>query len=418
MPKGQDHKAKVVLLGAGFAGLGAMNQLKKADIDLTVVDKNDYHAFQPLLYQVATAELGSQEVAFPVRDLLHDHNEWRFHQGAVTGIDLNEKQVAVEGMEPIPYDYLVVGLGAQVNFFGTRGTTEHAFPMYTLSDAMSLRSHVLTQFEAVDKNPPLVDEGALTFCIVGGGATGVETAGALAELISTELKEDYPNLPVEKAEVHLYELGSTLLKPFKPKLQKYAQKALEERDVQVHLGEGVVEVEPDLVHLKSGEKVKAKTLIWAAGLTAAPAGALLDVELVRGRVPVEPDLSLKGHPEVFVTGDMASFTDPETKRSLPQLGSVALQAGSHAGDNITRLLKGEETEPFKYHDKGTMATIGRGAAVVEFDSGRTMTGHAAWLAWLGVHLMLLSGGQEKSLTFLDWGWSLLRDKRGKRIEVE
>jgi NADH dehydrogenase len=258
----------------------------------------------------------------------------------------------------------------------------------------------------------------LTFCIVGGGATGVETAGALAELISTELKEDYPNLPVEKAEVHLYELGSTLLKPFKPKLQKYAQKALEERDVQVHLGEGVVEVEPDLVHLKSGEKVKAKTLIWAAGLTAAPAGALLDVELVRGRVPVEPDLSLKGHPEVFVTGDMASFTDPETKRSLPQLGSVALQAGSHAGDNITRLLKGEETEPFKYHDKGTMATIGRGAAVVEFDSGRTMTGHAAWLAWLGVHLMLLSGGQEKSLTFLDWGWSLLRDKRGKRIEIE
>jgi NADH dehydrogenase len=246
----------------------------------------------------------------------------------------------------------------------------------------------------------------------------VEIAGALSELIAAELKEDYPNLPIDKAEVHLYEMGPTLLAPFKPKLQEYAKKALEERDVQVHLNEGVVEVEPSLVRLRSGTELKAQTLVWAAGLTASPIAQLMDVELVKGRVPVEADLSLQGHPEVFVSGDIASIKDAKTGAVLPQLGSVAQQAGRHAGDNIAKLVKGQPSEPFHYKDKGTMATIGRGAAVVEFSSGRTLTGHAAWLAWLGVHLMLLSGGEEKSLTFLDWGWNLIANNRGKRINVE
>jgi NADH dehydrogenase len=411
-------KPHVVILGGGFAGLGAVKKLSKEPVRITIIDKNDYHSFSPLLYQAATAELSTNEVGFPLRDLLHDHPDSVFHRANVTGIDLAAKKVILEGMEPIEYDYLVLGLGAVVNFFGTKGAAENAYPLYTLQDAERLKRRVLDTFEAVDRDPSLVEDGALRFCVVGGGATGVETAGALAELFQAELREDYPNLPVERAEVHLYELGPHLLAPFKPKLQEYAKKALEERDVEVHLGEGVVEVEPTRVHLKSGGEVKAHTLIWAAGLKANPIVESLGEELVKGRLPVGPELTMKGHPEVFVAGDIGMITDAKTKSQLPQLGSVALQAGTHAGDSIGRLVEGKEPEPFEYRDKGTMATIGRGAAVVELHSGRTMTGHAAWLAWLGVHLMLLSGGEEKSLTALDWGWNTLTNERGKRIVIE
>ncbi len=408
----------VVILGAGFAGMGVMKKLKKAPVRVAFIDKNDYHTFLPLLYQVATAELSQNEVGFPIREVLHGHESWEFHQAKVTGIDLAAKRVTAEGLGPISYDYLVIGLGAVVNFYGTKGAAEYAFPLYTMQDAVRLKTHVLKLFEEVDKDPALVEDGALTFCVVGGGATGVETAGALSELLHIELKEDYPNLPVEQAQVHLYELGPCLLSPFKPKLQEYAKRALEDRDVQVHLGEGVVEVEATRVHLKSGEVMKAHTLVWGAGLTANPIVKALGVELDRGRAPVGPELSLPGHPEVFVVGDIAMITDAKTGEKLPQLGSVALQAGEHTGENIARLVSGKESEPFEYKDKGTMAQVGRGAAVVQFHGGRTMTGHAAWLAWLGVHLTLLSGGEEKSLVFLDWGSNILTKGRGKRLVVE
>jgi NADH dehydrogenase len=408
----------VVILGAGFAGVGAMKKLKKAPVKVTMIDKNDYHTFQPLLYQVATSELARTEVGFPVREMLHERSDWVFHRAAVTEIDLANKKVVADGLEPISYDYLVLALGAVVNFFGTKGAAEHAFPLYTMSDAVKLKTHILERFEAVDKNPALVDEGALTFAIVGGGPTGVETAGALAELIHLELKNDYPNLPVEKAEVHLYQRGPTLLPPMKENLQAYAKKALEDRDVQVHLGESAVEIEPERVHLKSGEVVKAHTLVWGAGLTTNPQTNSLGLELEKGRVPVNLDLSLKNHPEVFVIGDIAMITDAHTNTKLPQLGSVALQSGYQAAENIARLVDGKKTKEFKYKDKGTMATVGRGAAVVQFHNGKTMTGHAAWMAWLGVHLTLLSGGEERVLTAMDWGWDILSHGRGKRIVVE
>jgi NADH dehydrogenase len=414
----QQDAPRVVILGAGFGGLGAMRQLKKAPVSVTLLDRNDYHTFQPLLYQVATAELDATEVAFPAREMLHERADWKFHQTTISGVDLTNKLVAAEGFAPISYDYLVMGLGASVNFFGTRGAAENAYPMYTMHDAVRLKDHVLKVFEEAEHQPALIEDGVLTFCVVGGGATGVETAGALAELVSNELKQDYPDLPVDKAEVHLYEMGPHLLGPFKPNLQEYAKKALEERDVQVHLGEGVSEVEPTRIRLRSGDAVKAHTLIWAAGLTASPIADLMGVELTKGRVPVQADLSLKEHPEVFVVGDIASIQDEKIPGPLPQLGSVALQSGEHADENIARLVKGERTEAFHYKDKGTMATVGRGAAVVEFRSGRTLTGHAAWMAWLGIHLMLLSGGEQKSLTFLDWGWNLVANNRGKRIHVE
>ena len=408
----------VVILGAGFAGIGAMKKLKKTPVKVTLIDKNDYHTFQPLLYQLATCELSRNEVGFPIREMLHDRSDWVFHRSNVTEIDLANKKVVAEGIEPLSYDYLVLALGAVANFFGTKGAAEHAFPLYTLSDAVKLKTHILERFEAADKNPALVDDGALTFCIVGGGPTGVETAGALAELIHLELKDDYPNLPVEKAEVHLYQRGPRLLPSMKVNLQSYARKALEERDVQVHLGEAAVEIEPNRLHLESGDVVKAHTLVWGAGLTTNPPIISLNLELEMGRVPVNLDLSLKDHPEVFVIGDIAKITDAHTNTELPQLGSVAQQAGYQAAENIARLVDGKKTQGFKYKDKGTMATVGRGAAVVQFHNGKTMTGHAAWMAWLGVHLTLLSGGEQRVFTALDWGWNILAHGRGKRIVVE
>jgi NADH dehydrogenase len=408
----------VVILGGGFAGLGVMKKLKKAPVKVTVIDKNDYHTFLPLLYQVATDELAPTEVGFPLREILDDLSDGEFHKANVTGIDLANKKVTTEGLEPASYDYLVVGLGAVVNFFGTKGAAENAFHLYNMHDAVRLKEHVLERLEAADKDPALTDDGALTFCVVGGGATGVEISGALAELLHAELKEDYPNLPIEQAEVHLYEMGPCLLGPFKPKLQEYAKKALEERGVRVHLGEGVVEIEPTRVHLKSGGVIMAHTLVWGAGIAANPIANSLGEELVKGRVAVSQDLSLKDHPEVFVIGDIAMVTDSKTGMQLPQLGSVALQAGTHAGGNIARLVKGQKPEPFKYKDKGTMATIGRGAAVVQFHSGRTITGRAAWAAWLGVHLTLLSGGKQKILTFLAWSRDTLTHGRRKRIVSE
>jgi len=408
----------VVILGGGFAGLGAMRSLKKAPVRVTLIDKNDYHTFLPLLYQIATDQLEPSEVGFPLPEMIQSRDDWKLLSATVTAIDPAGKTVTVEGSAPISYDYLVVGLGAVVNFFGTKGAAENAFSLYTMDDAVRLEDHILARFDAAGKEPALAEDGALTFCVVGGGATGVEISGAIAELLHNELKEDFPGLPVDEAEVHLYEMGPHLLGPFKPNLQDYAKKALEERGVQVHLEEGVVEIEPTRVHLKSGAVVKAHTLVWGAGITANPIAGSLSVDLERGRVPVNADLSLKDHPEVFVIGDIAMITDTKTNTQLPQLGSVALQAGTRAGKNIALLVRGKSTELFKYTDKGTMATIGRGAAVVQFRRGRTMTGRAAWMAWLGVHLTLLSGGEQKILTFLRWGGDTLTHGRRKRKEVE
>jgi NADH:ubiquinone reductase (H+-translocating) len=408
------NEPHVVILGAGFAGLGAVRKLRKARVKVTLIDKNDYHTFLPLLYQVATDELAPTEIGFPLREMLDDFRDGKFHTANVTGIELANKKVTAAGLGSVSYDYLVVGLGAVVNFFGTKGAAKNAFSLYNMDEAVRLKEHVLERLEAADNDATLVDDGALRFCVVGGGATGVEISGALAELLHAELKEDYPNLPVETAEVHLYELGPSLLGPFKPNLQEYTKKALEERGVQVHLGEGVVEVEATRVHLKSGVVVKSHTLVWGAGIVANPIANSLGEELVNGRVAVSRDLTLTHHPDVFVIGDIAMITDSKTGTQLPQLGSVALQAGTHAGGNIARLVKGQKTEPFKYTDKGTMATIGRGAAVVQFRRGRTLTGRAAWMAWLGVHLMLLSGGEQKVQTFLNWSRDILIRGRRKR----
>ncbi len=412
-------RAKVLILGGGFGGVGAAKKLKNADADVVLVDRHDYHTFQPLLYQVATDLIETSTVGHPLRDLFHEQPNVAVHVATVNGIDPQNRQVSFKEMRPETYDQLVLALGATVNFFGVPGADEHAFPLYTLPDAARLRGHVLERWEAVDRDPSLIDDGALNIVVVGAGPTGVESAGALAELYRSNFSEDYPHVPQDKARITLVEAGDAVLPMFKKGLQTYARKALEKRTVEVRLGEVVEKIDATRVHLKSGEVIDAHTLVWGAGLQASPLATGLGVELQHGgRIPTEPDLSVAGQPEAFVAGDIGWITDAKTKKVLPQLGSVALQAGEHAGDSIARRLQGKDTEPFKYLDKGTMATIGRKAAVVQMPRGRSMTGRTAWLAWGAVHLALLSTGEAKARAVLDWTWAGFTHERAGRILVD
>ncbi len=412
-------RSKVVILGGGFGGVGAVKKLKDTDADILLVDKHDYHTFQPLLYQVATDLLETSTVGHPLRDLFHDHDNVSVKQATVTGIDLDERRVSFAEMKPRPYDYLVLGLGATVNFFGVPGADEHAFPMYTLPDAVRLKKHVLERWAAADRDPALIEDGALNVVVVGAGPTGVESAGALAELYRANLAKDYPDIPQDKARVIVVEAGGAVLSMFKKGLQTYAKKTLEKRTVEIMLGEVVSSIQATRVRLKSGTVLKAHTLIWGAGLQANPIVSGLGVELQHGnRVPVGPDLTVPNHPEVFGVGDIAWITDTKTKSVLPQLGSVALQAGGHAGETISRTLRKKKVEPFEYEDKGTMATIGPKAAVVQFRRGRSLTGTTAWLAWGTVHLALLSTGEDRARAVVDWSWAMFTHQRAGRIQVD
>jgi NADH:ubiquinone reductase (H+-translocating) len=403
MTSDERQRPRVVILGGGFAGIGAARALAKTDADVVVIDKHDYHTFQPLLYQVATDLLEPSAVGHPLRDLFHEQPNVRVHLDAVTGIDLDRGEVEF----------------AEMNFFGASGAPEHAFPMYTLADAVRLKKHVLEKWEAADKDESLAEDGALHVVVVGGGPTGVESAGALAELYRSNFAEDYPDVSQEHARITLVEASPHLFAMFKENLQEYTKKKLEDFGVDVVLGEIVESIEPTRVTLKSGKVIEAHTLVWGAGLQANPIAGELGLELERGnRITAEPDLSIAGHPEVFAVGDIAWITDTKTDDVLPQLGSVALQAGARAGENIARLAKGKETEPFSYHDKGTMATIGRGAAVVQLPHGRTMKGETAWLAWGAVHLALLSTGEDRAKALVNWTWSGFTHERAARITVE
>jgi NADH dehydrogenase len=409
----------VLILGGGFAGVGAAKELRKADVDVVLVDRHDYHTFQPLLYQLATGLLETTAVGHSLRDLVKEQDNATVHQAPVTGIDLDAKEVRFDGLDPIAYDYLVLALGAQVTFFGTEGAAEHAFPMYTLADAVRLKNHLLDRWEAADKDGSLVDDGALTVVVVGGGPTGVETAGAVAELYRNNFDRDYPDLPQEKARVVLVEAGDEIFAMFKPNLREYAKDALVERTVEVVTGARVQSVAPTRVTLASGEVIPAHTLVWGAGLQGNALVESLGIELQRGnRIAVGPDLELPGYPGVFVVGDVAAITDSKTEQVLPQLGSVALQSGEHAGDTIARRVAGKKEKPFAYRDKGTMAAIGRHAAVVQMLGGKTMKGHKAQFAWRTVHLALLPTNEDRAKAIVDWAGSELTHQRVGRIHIE
>jgi NADH:ubiquinone reductase (H+-translocating) len=411
-------RPRVLILGGGFAGVGAAQKLRKADAEVVLVDRHDYHTFQPLLYQLATGLLETTAVGHSLRDLVERQDNTSVHKSTVIGIDLDAREVRFAELAPLTYDFLVLGLGAEVNFFGTGGAAEHAFPMYTLPHARRLKDHLLERWEAADRDPGLVDDGALNVVIVGGGPTGVETAGAVAELYRAVFARDYPALPQEQARVILVEAGQELFSMFKPRLRKYAAKALAERTVEVRTGERVSSVSPTRVNLKSGDELKAHTLVWGAGLQGNELVRSLGLELQRGnRIAVGPDLTLPEHPEVYALGDIAAITDAKTGQVLPQLGSVALQSGEHAGAEIARRIAGKDAKPFRYRDKGTMAVIGRGAAVVQMLGGSTMTGRKAQAAWAAVHLALLPTNEDRAKAVIDWAGATMTHQRVGRITV-
>jgi NADH dehydrogenase len=414
-----NDRPRVLILGGGFAGVGAAQKLEDANAEVVLVDRHDYHTFQPLLYQLATGLLETTAVGHSLRDLVERQGNTSFHKATVTAVDLDAQEADFAEISPISYDYLVLGLGAEVNFFGTEGAADHAFPMYTLPHAVRLKDHLLERWEAAERDPDLAEDGALNVVVVGGGPTGVETAGAVAELYRADFAKDYPSLPQDEARVILVEAGPELFPMFKPKLREYTAKALEERTVEVKTGAMVSSVSPSRVTLKGGEELKAHTLVWGAGLQGNALVQSLGLELQRGnRIGVGPDLTIPEHPEVYALGDIAAIVDARTEQVLPQLGSVALQSGEHAGEQIARRIAGKETKPFKYKDKGTMAAIGRRAAVVQMLGGKTMTGTKAQFAWATVHLALLPTNEDRAKAVVDWAGATFTHQRAGRITVE
>lgn len=424
---------QVVVIGAGFGGLAVARGLAdRDDVEVTLVDRNSFHTFQPLLYQVATAGLNAADVAYAVRGIVRGHGNVAFRQATVTAVDWDGRGVELDGGDRLPFDHLVVSAGATAAFFGIPGAAEHALPLYTLADAAALRNHILGRFEATDAaqsvrhggGPSLLDDGALTFAVVGGGATGVEVAGALAELFTVVLRRDFPHLDVGKARIVLLEMGEDLLPVFGPASRSHARATLEDRGVEVRTGATVAEITPTRIRLGSGEELAAHTLIWAAGVQANPLAATLGVETSRGgRIVVGGDLRIPGHPEAFAIGDVAAIPDG-TGGLLPGVAQVAIQSGHHVAGEISRALAGRPPMPFRYHDKGTMATIGRRAAVAEIPLpvavpfvGRQLrlSGTPGWLAWLGLHLVYLIGFRNRASVLLNWAWNYVTWDRGPRL---
>jgi len=406
-----------VIVGGGFAGLGCAHKLAKSDdVRVTLIDKNNYHQFQPLLYQVATAELGSGDVATSLRQLLHDHPNVDVKMSEVMVADAKSRTVTTRDGQSYQADLLVLAAGSQANFFHTPGADQHSFPLYSLEEAQRLRSRVLAVFEAADRDPSVLSKGALNFVIIGGGPTGTELAGALADMIALSMTNEYRDLAVQQAQVYLVEHGSTLLAPFSAKAHEYAAHTLQRKGVRLLLGQAVTEVASDRVRLADGTSILTRTVVWAGGLTASPLAAHSGLAQGRGgRIDVQPDLTVAGFPGVYALGDFANIPGADG-RPLPQLASVAQQCGVWTANNILAEIAGKPRTAFHYHDKGIMAMIGRDAAVAEIGRKRhELDGPIAFAAWLGVHALLMSGVRERIEAFIDWAWDYFSKNRPVQV---
>lgn len=411
-------RAHVVIVGAGFGGLDCTKQLVNEPVDVTLVDRHNFHTFQPLLYQVATAGLAASDIAYPVRGLFQDAANVRFRTGEVDAVDWDASRLRLTDGTHLPFDNLVLAVGATTNWFGVDGAAEHAFPLYSLEDAIRLRNHVIRQFESADANSALLETGALTFVVLGGGPTGVETAGALTELFKMVFAKDFRRLDVGAARVVLLEMTDAVLGPFSPRAQLHAIEQLRARGVDVRLGERVTAVGPDSVTLATGEVIETRTVVWAAGVRANPLADRLDVAQARGgRVVVTPNLRIPAHPNAFVIGDLAAI-EGRGGVLLPQVAQVAKQSGRYVGRLIARSVRGSGSRPFRYKDRGTMATIGRNAAVADLPFRIRLTGFVAWLAWLFLHLLYLVGFRNRLSVLVSWGWSYLTWDRGPRLIIQ
>jgi NADH:ubiquinone reductase (H+-translocating) len=412
-----DRRRHVVIVGGGFAGLGCARRLADHDdVRVTLIDRNNYHQFQPLLYQVATSLLSPSDIAHSLRDVFAGEDNVDVKLAEISEMDLATKTVRSTDGEEWTADALVLAAGSQPNFFGTPGAPENSFPLYSLDDATRLRSRILGLLEQVDSHPDLLQRGALNFVIVGGGPTGVEVAGAIGDMIAETVPAEYHNVDTTRAHIYLVDLGDALLRPFSDRAHGYVSKVLKEKGVDVHLGISVKEVHTGHAVLSDGTLVPTRCVVWGGGIKAAAVAADCGLAEGRGgRVDVQPDLSLAGSPGVYVVGDIANIPGPDSQ-TLPQLGSVALQSGTTAADNILADFEGKPLTEFAYRDKGIMAMIGRGAAIAEVGKNHhEVHGQLAHVAWLGVYASLMTGTRDKIEAIIDWSWDRFSKTGGPHV---
>jgi len=403
----------VVIVGAGFGGLNAARALRRAPVQVVLVDRNNYHLFQPLLYQVATAGLEPEEIARPARAILRGQKNFDFRMVDVTRVDFAARRLETTG-GPISYDFLVLAPGGETNFFGLESMQRHGLGLKDIPDAIAIRNHVLTCFEQAMLEPdPEKRRTLLTFIVVGGGPTGVEMAGALSELIRLVLVKDYPRLNIKDVRILLLEATDKLLAAMPERLREAAVKTLWRKWIDVRFGAQVADYDGKQIRLKSGEIIPAQTVIWAAGVRASPLNATLGLPASRqGRISVEPTLQVTAHPEVFIIGDAAY--QEHNGEPLPMVAPVAIQMGRFVARNIKRRLRGQPLEPFRYRDQGTLATIGRNAAVANV-YGIKATGFVAWVMWLGIHIIQLIGFRNKLFVLINWAWDYFFYERAARL---
>jgi NADH dehydrogenase len=406
----------VVIVGGGFAGLNCARKLAShPEIRVTLIDRNNYQQFQPLLYQVAAGFLAPSNVAFSLRNVLVRHPNVEVRMDDVVSADLKNHSVTTANGQTYQGDYLVLAAGSVANFFGTPGADQHSYPLYSLHDAELLRSRILAVLEAAAGDLSLIGKGALNFVIVGAGPTGTEMAGCLGDMITHALKEEYPHLPLNEVGIHLVDAGSVVLNGFSEKAHEYALAQLEQRSVKVHLHTKVSEVGHGYVMLSDGSKYLTHTIVWAGGLKASELSENIGVKTGRGgRLDVAPDLTLPGFDRVYAIGDFANITSKGD--ALPQLASVAEQAGKWCAKNIAADVEGKERKPFDYLDKGIMAMIGRKAAVAELGPKRyELEGAIAFASWLGVHMALLSTMRGRVEAMIEWAWDYFSDVKGDQV---
>ena len=403
----------VVIVGAGFGGLNAARAFKRAPVRLTVIDRRNHHLFQPLLYQVATAGLSPGDIAYPIRAILRNQEHTRVFLADAVGLDLpHRKVVLADGEEP--YDYLVLATGASHSYFGHSDWEPYAPGLKSVEDALEIRRRILLAFEMAEREPDRERRHALlTFVVVGGGPTGVELVGAIAEIAYMVMVQDFRAINPQESCIMLIEAGGRIL-PYMPEsLSRSAEASLRRLGVEVLKGEAVASISPGTVTV-GARTIRAGTVLWAAGVQPSRLARSLGVPLDQvGRVKVEPDLSIPGHPEVFVIGDLAAMADSRGEL-LPGLAAVAVQQGRHAARNILRRGRGLPTEPFRYLDLGTMATIGRAAAVANFGFIK-LSGLLAWILWIFVHIFLLIGFRNRLAVLFEWAWAYLSMERSARI---
>ena len=411
---------RIIIVGAGFGGLAAAKALKDTPAEITLIDRTNHHLFQPLLYQVATAVLTPSQIATPIRSILRNQKNVTVILGEVTGVDNGKKCVFVTDADrenvPIAYDYLILATGATHSYFGHNEFETFAPGLKSLADAEAARNKILQAFELAEaEDDPARHRDLLTFILVGAGPTGVEMAGALAVLVRTSLKSEFRRIDPASARIVLVDMAPRVLGPFSEDLSKAAKARLEKLGVEVRLGHSVDQIDADGI-MVAGERIASKTVIWTAGVAPSPAGKWLKVETDRaGRVRVQSDVTVPGHPEIFVVGDTASFE--ENGKPLPGVAQVAMQQGRYAGKVIhRRITGGKPPGPFSYFDKGSMAVVGKGFAVLQSHKVR-VSGFGAWLAWAAIHLQFLATSSLRLTVFLQWVWTYFTGQRGSRLIV-